>query len=300
LFFLVPLIAAGSTIYNTIDSFLSGGIRLMVPGETDFQINKPGNYMVFYETRTFSGFNIANNQLSRNIGIAIMDLATGDELELKTAGINMTEEFGTTFRKAVAEVQFDSLGAYSANVIGEIPSGDRLLIRRYDLFEVGKGMAWAFALFFLGIIAGPVMPLVVFVKRQIYRRIHQDEPLSEKEERQWAMFAHIGTFSSLFVPLGNFIAPIVIWQMKKHESEFVVDQAKESLNFQITIIIYALISFLLVFIFIGFFLIFALVIFSLIVVIIAGIKANEGEYYRYPMCIRLISQKKYPAGSLGN
>ena len=98
----------------------------------------------------------------------------------------------------------------------------------------------------------------------------------------------------VFVPLGNIIAPIVIWQMKKHESEFVVDQAKESLNFQITIMIYALISFLLFFIFIGIFLIFALVIFSLIVVIIAGLKANEGEYYRYPMCIRLISQKKYP------
>jgi len=51
----------------------------------------------------------------------------------------------------------------------------------------------------------------------------------------------------------------------------------------------------LVFIFIGFFLIFALVIFSLIVVIVAGVKANDGEYYRYPMCIRLISQKRYPA-----
>jgi hypothetical protein len=272
----------------------------MAPGETDFQIKKPGTYMVFYETRAFSGFNSAGNRLSRNIGIAIMDLATGDELELKTAGINMTEDFGTTFRKAIAEVQFDSLGAYSATVAGEIPTGDGLLIRRYDLFEVGKGMAGAFALFFLGIIAGPVVALVVFVKRQIYKRNHRDEPLSEKEERQWAMFAHIGTFCSLFVPLGNFIAPIVVWQMKKHESEFVVDQAKESLNFQISIIIYALISFLLVFIFIGFFLIFALVIFSLIAVIIAGVKANEGEYYRYPMCIRLISQKKYPAGSLGS
>ena len=300
LFFLVPLIAAGSTIYNTIESFLSGEIRLMVPGETDFQINKPGTYMVFYETRAFTGFNIANNQLSRKVGIAIMDLATGDELELKTAGINMTEEFGTTFRKAIAEVQFDSLGSYTATVFGEIPSGDGLLIRRYDFVEVGKSFAWAFVLFFLGIIAGPVTALVVFVKRQNYRRIHRDEPISEKEEHQWAMFAHIGIFSSIFVPLGNFIAPIVIWQMKKHESEFVVDQAKESLNFQITLMIYSLISILLCFIVIGFFLIFALVIFGLIMVIVGGIRANEGEYYRYPMCIRLISQKKYPPGSLEN
>jgi hypothetical protein len=300
LVFLVPMIAGGNSVSTAFKSYFSGGIRLRVPGETDFQISKPGTYMVFYETRAFTGFNMANNQLSRNIGIAIMDLATGDELELKTAGINMTEDFGTTFRKAIAEVQFDSLGAYSATVAGEIPNGDGLLLRRFDLIEVGKNFAWAFVLFFLGIIAGPVTALVVFVKRQNYRRIHRDEPISEKEERQWAMFAHIGTFSSIFVPLGNIIAPIVIWQMKKHESEFVVDQAKESLNFQITLIIYSLISILLCFIVIGFFLIFALVIFGLIMVIVGGIRANEGEYYRYPMCIRLISQKKYPAGPLEN
>jgi uncharacterized Tic20 family protein len=299
LFFLVPMIAGGSTFFNTIGSYLSGGIRLMVPGETDLQINKPGTYMVYYETRAFTGFNIANHQLGRNFGIAIMDLATGDEIELKPAKIPMTEEIGTTIRQAIAEVQFDSLGAYSATVAGEIPTGDGLLLRRFDLIEVGKRFAWVFVLFFLGIIAGPVAALVVFVKRQNYRRIHRDEPISEKEERQWAMFAHLGTFSSIFVPLGNLIAPIVIWQMKKHESEFVVDQAKESLNFQITLMIYSLISIPLCFIVIGIFLIFALVIFGLITVIVGGIRANDGEYYRYPMCIRLISQKKYPAGSLG-
>ena len=300
LVFAVPMIAGVMSIFNIFESYFSGGTRLMVPGETDLQINKPGTYLIYYETGAFTGFNMSNNQLGRNFGIAIMDLATGEEIDLKPAEIPMTEEFGATVRQAIAEVQFDTLGAYSATVAGEIPSGDGLLLRRFDLVEVGKGVAGAFVLFFLGIIAGPVMALVVLVKRQNYRRIHRDEPISEKEERQWAMFAHIGTFCSMFVPLGNIIAPIVIWQMKKHESEFVVDQAKESLNFQITLMIYALISFLLVFIFIGFFLIFALVIFSLIVVIVAGVKANEGEYYRYPMCIRLISQKKYPGGSLAN
>ena len=43
------------------------------------------------------------------------------------------------------------------------------------------------------------------------------------------------------------------------------------------------------------FLIIGLVLFSLIMVIVAGVKANEGEFYRYPMCLRLISQKKYPS-----
>jgi uncharacterized Tic20 family protein len=139
------------------------------------------------------------------------------------------------------------------------------------------------------------MALAVLIKRQNFKRKQLNAPLSEEEENQWAMFAHIGTFSSMFVPLGNIIAPIVIWQLKKNESEFVVDQAKESLNFQISLMIYIVISFFLIFIFIGFFLLIGLAIFSLIIVIVAGVKANDGEFYRYPMCLRLISQKRYPS-----
>ena len=288
LVFGVPMIAGVISMYSVFQSYLSGGTRLMVPGETDLQINKSGTYLIYYETNAFTVFNIANNQLGRNFGIAIMDLATGEELALKRPGFSGTESFGATVRQVIAKVQFDTLGAYSATVASEIPSGDGLLIRQFDIVELIKGMIGAFALFFLGFIAGPVMALVVLVKRQNYKRIHRDEPITEKEERQWAMFAHIGTFSSMFVPLGNIIAPIVIWQMKKHESDFVVEQAKESLNFQITLMIYSLISLLLCIIIIGFFLIFALVIFGLIMIIIGGIKANEGEGFRYPMTLRLL------------
>ena len=288
LVFTVPMIAGVISMYSVFQSYLSGGTRLMVPGETDLQINKSGTYLIYYETNAFTAFNMASNQLGRNFGITIVDLVTGYELALKRPEFSGTETFGTTVRQAVAQVQFDSLGTYSAIVDGEIPSGDGLLIRQFDIAELIKSMVWVFGLFFLGFIAGPVMALVVLVKRQNYKQIHRGEPITEKEERQWAMFAHIGTFSSMFVPLGNIIAPIVIWQMKKNDSEFVVEQAKESLNFQITLFIYALISFLLVFIIIGFFLMFALVIFGLIMVIIGGIKANEGEDFRYPMTLRLV------------
>lgn len=288
LLFLVPMIAGGITIFNTITSYFSGGTQLMVPGETDIQVKKPGTYLIFYETSAFTEFNIANNQLGRNFGIAIMDLATGEELKLRPAEFGGTETYGAIVRKAIAEVKFDTVGYYNAEVAGEIPGGDGLLIRRFDFAGMIKGVVWTFGLFFLGFLAGPVMALVVLVKRQKDKRKQMNEPISEEEERKWAMFAHIGTFSSLFVPLGNIIAPIVIWQIKKNESAFVVDQAKESLNFQITLMIYALISFLLVFIIIGFFMIFALILFSLIIVIVAGVKANDGKHYRYPMTLRLI------------
>jgi uncharacterized Tic20 family protein len=288
LLFLMPMIAGGVSMFNAFKTQLSGGTPLMVPGETDIQVNQPGNYVIFYQTSMFSLANAVNYQIGRDFDIAVMDLATGEDLQLQPPLSYGTEEFGTTVRQAIAEVQFNSVGFYSATVAGEIPAGDRLIVRRFDIIELGKSMAWALGLFFLGFIAGPVTALVVLVKRQNYKQMHRDEPISENEERQWAMFAHIGTFCSMFVPLGNFIAPIVIWQLKKHESNFVVAQAKESLNFQISLIIYALLCIPLCFIIIGFFLIFALVIFGLITVIVAGVKANDGEDYQYPMCIRLI------------
>jgi uncharacterized Tic20 family protein len=288
LFFLVPMIAGVKSISNAFNSFSSDETRLNVPGETTVRAKKPGTYFIFYETSAFTETNIVKNRLGADFDIMIMDLATGTELKLRPPEFEGTEDLGPVVRQSIAEVEFDTSGNYHAEVFGELPEYDALLIRRVSLAGAVKGIVSAIVLFFLGFIAGPVVALVVFIKRQNNKRKLINEPMGEDEERKWAMFAHIGTFSSMFVPLGNIIAPIVIWQLKKNESPFVVEQAKESLNFQISLMIYAVISFLLAFIVIGFFLIFALVIFSLIVVIVAGVKANEGEHYRYPMTLRLI------------
>ena len=288
LLFAVPMIVGAIRMAGVVNSIFSGGTQLMVPGETDLQINKPGTYIIYYETSLFTLPNMVHNQLGQTFGMAFMDLATGEELALKPPEFPISQENGTTALQGIAQVQFDTLGAYSVNVAGQIPDGDKLMLRRFDMVALIKSLVWGGVLIFLGFIAGPIMALVVLVKRQNYKRLHRNEPIGEKEERQWAMFAHLGTFSSMFVPLGNFIAPIVVWQMKKHESDFVVEQAKESLNFQITLILYFIISIPLCFIIIGFFLIFALVIFGLIMVIVAGIKANDGMDFCYPMTLRLI------------
>jgi uncharacterized Tic20 family protein len=289
LLFLVPIIAGGKSIFNAFTSYFSGGTRLMVPGETTIQAEEPGTYFIFYETSVFTESNVAQNLLGRDFDIRILDLATGAELKLSPPEFAGTETYDAIVRQAIAEVEFDTSGNYYAEVAGELSGNDGLLIRHVDFAGMIKGIVSAVVLLFLGFVAGPVVALVVLIKRQNNKRKLINKPMSENEERQWAMFAHIGTFSSMIVPLGNIIAPIVVWQLKKNESRFVVEQAKESLNFQITLMIYAVISFLLVFIIIGFFLIFALVIFSLIIVIVAGVKANDGQHYRYPMTLRLIS-----------
>ena len=292
--FIVPMIIGGSLIFNAFTSGFSGGMRLMVPGETTLEVEEAGLYTIFYETSVFTENSIGDIRFERDFEIALMDLSTGQGLQLRPPQFKATETYGTTVRRAVAEVEFDTSGDYYAMVYGELPGSDGLLVRRADFFGMIKGFFSGIVLFFIGFIAGPIMALVVLIMRQKNISKQRNTPLTQEEENKWAMWAHLITFSNALVPLGNFIGPIVVWQLKKNESEFVTDQAKEALNFQITLMIYALISFLCIFIFIGVFMIIGLVIFSLIVVIVAAVRANGGDYYRYPMCIRLISQKKYP------
>jgi hypothetical protein len=113
--------------------------------------------------------------------------------------------------------------------------------------------------------------------------------LSEKDARTWAMLCHIGTFAGYIIPFGHIIAPLVIWLIKKDESPFVDDQGKESLNFQISISIYAIIAALLTLVLIGVVLLIALLTFDMVMVIIAAVKSNSGEKYRYPLCLRFIN-----------
>ena len=114
------------------------------------------------------------------------------------------------------------------------------------------------------------------------------------EERQWAMFAHLSALAGGILTsgwagsIGCFIGPLVIWLMKKDTMPFVGDQAKEALNFNITVAIGYCLSGLLAIVFIGIPLMVALWIAWLVLVIIAGVRASEGISYRYPATIRFV------------
>ena len=112
---------------------------------------------------------------------------------------------------------------------------------------------------------------------------------SSREERQWALFGHLSALTGLFTGgVGNIVGPLVIWLVKKDSMPFASDQAKEALNFNITMLIAAFIGFLLTFILIGLVLLPLIGIAWLVFTILAGIKANEGVAYRYPYALRLI------------
>ena len=111
------------------------------------------------------------------------------------------------------------------------------------------------------------------------------------DEKSWAMGAHLSGLVGYIIPFGNVIVPIVILRMKKSESAFIAEHAKEAINFQISLLIYFAIAalLLLVAVSVGIFLLFALVVLDIIFIIIASIKANKGVQYTYPLAARFIT-----------
>ena len=110
-----------------------------------------------------------------------------------------------------------------------------------------------------------------------------------KQANNWGMLCHLTSLSMYIgIPLGNIIGPLIIWLIKKEEFPFVDEQGKESMNFQISLMIYGIISGILCFIVIGFILLGALVIFDIVMVIMAAIKTSEGKPFLYPLTIRMI------------
>jgi hypothetical protein len=103
-------------------------------------------------------------------------------------------------------------------------------------------------------------------------------------DKIWSMFCHL----SVFLGIGILLVPLVVYLAMRHESEYVAANAREALNFHISLIIYAVCSIPLCFIGVGFVLLAILVASMYIMSIIATIKASDGGCYRYPLTLRLI------------
>ena len=110
----------------------------------------------------------------------------------------------------------------------------------------------------------------------------------DKQARMWGMLCHLAALAGYLGPLLNILGPFFVWIIKKNEFSFVDEQGKESMNFQITMTLLALLALLLIVVKIGFLLIFAVGIVNLVFVIIASVKTSNGESYQYPFKIRFI------------
>ena len=115
------------------------------------------------------------------------------------------------------------------------------------------------------------------------------QPPALRQDRTLDATCHFLSFAGLIgIPFGNILGPLVLWAIKKDEMPSVNEHGKESINFQISMTIYTIIAGLSIFILIGFVLLPAIIVLNLVLVIIAGVKAASGEFYRYPLTIRFI------------
>jgi uncharacterized Tic20 family protein len=117
---------------------------------------------------------------------------------------------------------------------------------------------------------------------------------TNRDARMWAMICHLAGLAGYIVPVvGNIVAPLIVWQIKKDDFPFVDEQGKEAVNFQISMSLYALIGSVLCLITcVGAvlipFVVIAVGIVDLVFLLIAAVKANNGQHYRYPLTIRFI------------
>lgn len=115
-------------------------------------------------------------------------------------------------------------------------------------------------------------------------------PSVPPEERTWAMLGHLSALAAFVLPaFGNIIGPLLVWLIKKDTMPFAADQAKEALNFNLTITLIAIVAGLSILVLIGIVLLPLVVLFWLIFTIVAAVSANGGTPYRYPFCLRLIT-----------
>ena len=101
------------------------------------------------------------------------------------------------------------------------------------------------------------------------------------------MIAHLSALAGLVIGL-NWLGPLIVYLVKKDEHPFIADQSREALNFNLSVFIYIIASAILIILVIGILLLPAVAIAWLILTIMAAVRANNGEPYRYPLTIRLV------------
>jgi uncharacterized Tic20 family protein len=116
------------------------------------------------------------------------------------------------------------------------------------------------------------------------------------DERLWAMFCHLSAMLGYLLPFGQLIGPSVVWMAKRDRSGFIDAHGREALNFQISVMLYAVIALIACFVLIGFLLLFALVIFHVSMTLYASLRAQQGDAVHYPLALRILPARHFTSG----
>lgn len=106
--------------------------------------------------------------------------------------------------------------------------------------------------------------------------------------RQLAMLGHLSALLGFVIPFANVLAPLMLWLMHRTRHPYIDEQGREALNFQLTILVYLLLAFGLVLALVGLVMIPLIAVFQLVMVIVAAVRVNDGEAWRYPVTLRFL------------
>jgi uncharacterized Tic20 family protein len=114
-------------------------------------------------------------------------------------------------------------------------------------------------------------------------------PVASSNVRTWNILCHASALLGVFLHFpGHLLGPLIVWLAKRDDSPEIDAHGKESLNFQISMLIYNVVAAVFCLVLIGFVFLAALWVLNAVFVIIASIQASDGKFYRYPMTIRFI------------
>ncbi len=118
--------------------------------------------------------------------------------------------------------------------------------------------------------------------------------IDDQKEKTWGMLTHLLGLSILIgIPFGNVVGPLIIYLVKKDEYEFVREQGREVLNFQITWSLIFIISAILIVLGIGILMLIAFGVAWLVLVIVGTVTASNGNSYHYPFTIEFLKKENF-------
>ena len=116
----------------------------------------------------------------------------------------------------------------------------------------------------------------------------EENRLLTESERNWAMLCHLSAFAGFFFPFGGIIGPMIFWLSRKDDSAWININGKAAMNFNLSMLLYIVLTIPLLIILVGIPIIIALGILKIVCVTIASIKAARGEIFKYPLSIPFV------------
>ena len=110
----------------------------------------------------------------------------------------------------------------------------------------------------------------------------------QQQVRMWGMIMHLSQLANFLMPIAGIVIPIVIWQVKKNEMPELDIHGKIIVNWLLSSLVYGVLCVILLFALVGWLLLPALAVLGIAFPIIGGVKANNGEIWKYPLSITFI------------